>query len=208
MWQAGAAVCLAQAVIHLSKTLRMQWLRIAAAAGLLAGLLYGFPLRTAIVRWVPFYGLVSGQISYLDYLSSFGVRLGDERIDARVYYLAGQYAKARLKPDEALWVFGPGPAVNVLAGRRCPTRFPSTYQFRMDSPFREAWRTEYVEKLRAMPPRLAIIPRSHKLPDGEADYLQVLEGWPELRIFFWANYEKEESFGPLEFYRLKSRPPN
>ena len=118
---------------------------------------------------------------------------------------AAQYVHERTEPTDTVYVWGFDPVVNVLAGRRMPTRY--SYNTPLIVPWRKAgWRQQFMAEMEKDPPRyLLVLSRdAHPWTTGriEDSYQIMTEDFPDLARFVADNYELETT---IQSYRIYGR---
>jgi hypothetical protein len=128
-----------------------------------------------------------------------------------------EYLREHTAPNETVQIWGSVPGVNVLAGRRSPTRFgyvaPLVNHF--DDEFRRRYRREFMASFAAAPPRYVVALADSicvRATDTEARRLigfaealmKCLDEMPELRDFVARNYDPESQLGSFVVYRRRT----
>lgn len=162
---------------------RFQAYKVVAACGLLDG---------AIEREA-YYQTVRGSslANFFDYVSCRRV---------------ARYVQDRTEPTDAVYVFGFDPVVNVLAGRRMPTRF--SYNTPLIVPWRrEEWRQEFMTDLRRDPPRYLLVMTKdlHPWTTGrDQDSYQIMtEDFVALARFVDEHYTLETTIQNYRVFRRR-----
>lgn len=132
-----------------------------------------------------------------------------EREEAKVArFLAEQTA-----PSESVLVWGVGqpPMIHFMAKRRAPTRFLMNYVFSSfdpEEPLLRRWREEYLQILRADPPRyVVVIGGDEYAAIRNLDSRQALERFSELRDFVREGYTKVGEMRGRVVYEIYERRP-
>jgi 4-amino-4-deoxy-L-arabinose transferase-like glycosyltransferase len=115
-----------------------------------------------------------------------------------------EYVHQRTDRTDAVYVWGFDPVVNVLAGRRMPTRF--SYNTPLIVPWRKPeWRQEFMTELRKDPPACLVVMTGDAHPWTTArsqDSYQLMTGdFPELARFVADHYTLETTIRSYKIYR-------
>jgi len=117
---------------------------------------------------------------------------------------AARYVHERTEPTDTVYVWGFDPVVNVLAGRRMPTRF--SYNTPLIVPWRkQEWRQQFIAEMEKEPPRylLVLANDAHPWTTGRSDdSYQVMTGdFPALARLVADHYELEATVQSYRIYR-------
>jgi 4-amino-4-deoxy-L-arabinose transferase-like glycosyltransferase len=117
-----------------------------------------------------------------------------------------QYVQDHTEPTDSVYVWGFDPVVNVLAGRRMPTRF--SYNTPLVVPWRkEAWREEFMNDLRQDPPRYLLVMTRDQHPwttgRSQDSYQIMTEDFLDLARFVADRYELETTILRYKVYRRR-----
>lgn len=117
---------------------------------------------------------------------------------------AAEYAEATTPDVAMVLTWGRPVAINVLAGRRAPTRFINTYMLEAARPpfaLADAWARELEQAFASAPPALVVV----ATPNAEGTALGGDDPSPAERVVQTAletRYRFDRPFGSLEVYRL------
>ena len=162
--------------------------------GTLALLQLAIVPASSVVQWLK---LVTGRIDHDQYYAShvaWKYVAGDDMKAAR-------YIAENSRSADGVVVFGSDAVINFLSGRANPTRFLYAFPLTEGGPAspRDAYRREYVSRIRQAPPVYVVI----GLPFATSDKERVLHDFPELESFLHQHYALAKSIGFLDLYRSK-----
>jgi hypothetical protein len=115
------------------------------------------------------------------------------------------WLRTHSKPEERVLVWGFEPAIYLLAGRRCPTRFFFNIPVAVDfTP--TAWREELLRTLRGTRPEWLIVARHDAVPWASGrtdDSTAQLERLADLKAWKERHYHLEAEIEDFRIYRLR-----
>ncbi len=155
-----------------------------------------------IGQWL-FYA--SGHISREQYLADFGINRPSNYWFPRVQGIA-DYVRERTTPDQYVLIWGFEAGINYLSNRLSPSRFEYSYPLEVgaNTPFRAAYRVEFMDKMRAHPPAYIVVADLDANLLVNASSKQALEGFPELKELMRERYTLETTIYDSDLWRLKS----
>lgn len=130
-------------------------------------------------------------------------------------YLAAEFLKPRLRPDDEIEFFGPYPLIQFLLQRKLPSRYACVQHFLFVpadgniTPQQMQWMREYSDSIITLRPRFFLVTDS--FPGAKNKFMNLSsrslkqalnEQFPELKFFLGQNYRLIATIRSIEVYEL------
>jgi 4-amino-4-deoxy-L-arabinose transferase-like glycosyltransferase len=160
--------------------------------------------RIQAFKLVSVCGLLDGAVDHEAYYRAAGGAPDGNDFSYVSCRQAADYVRERTAATDLVYVWGFDPLVNVLAGRRMPTRY--SYNTPLIAPWRKArWRQEFMADIRADPPRYLLVVCNDQHPwttgRNEDSYQIMMTDFAVLARFVSEHYELETTIRNYRIYR-------
>jgi hypothetical protein len=118
------------------------------------------------------------------------------------YEAISTYVTRHSRQSDRVLLWGEETLLNVLSGRKAPTRFGYSYALVVKGPLRERYRSLFMEELSSVPPQYIVINADEPWPfvEGQSG-LELLGEFPEFSAFLHANYGYVSTVGNFRIWR-------
>lgn len=112
-------------------------------------------------------------------------------------------------PGDTVLMWGWDLQVNLLSHRKPPSRFGFAFPLVMPGPMEAAYRRQLLADIQARPPRYVVVCPACQVGFGRGTWSEGLEGFPQLKAWLHARYDRAEDVGAYQLWGLRgaTAPP-